>query len=79
MREPEGTGAPSFTPGEQVTVVGPGAQAAAGGDHGIVVGSTGDLENGTGKVVVALDRPPVGSSANAVMTPADLEADAAVT
>lgn len=78
MREPEGTGAQSFTPGEHVTVVGPVAQAAVGGDHGIVVGSTGDLDNGTGKVVVALDMPPVGSIANAVITPADLESDAAV-
>jgi hypothetical protein len=76
MRAQEQTGASSFTPGALVTVVGTAAQVAVGGDHGVVVGSTGDLHDGSGKVVVALDMPPVGSSGNAVIAPADLAADA---
>lgn len=73
MREQERTGLPVFTPGELVKVVGPAAQAAVGGDHGVVVGSTGD--GGSGKVVVALDTSSVGFPGNAVIAPADLEAD----
>ncbi len=78
MWESDDIAEPTFTPGDQVTVSGSEAQAAAGGDHGIVVGSTGDTSAaGTGKVVVALDRSPADSAGNAVIAPADLELDAA--
>ncbi|MDP9314898.1 MAG: hypothetical protein M3R24_29180 [Chloroflexota bacterium] len=79
MQEPEGSVEPTFTPGDSVTVVGSEAQAAAGGERGIVVGSTGDISvPGTGKVVVALDRSPADSMGNAVIAPADLAAAVAV-
>lgn len=62
-----------FTPGTVVTIVGKDAQAAVGGEHGVVVGDTaGHVTANAVKVVVALDAP---AYTNAIISTTDLEAD----